>query len=89
MKFYATAKNTEGKSQLINFENMGENAPKYLFQAEQLAKDICKKEGFVFQAVHSVMGSQKQGSPLTKFFKERKRHRQMHTSSLRISLYLY
>lgn len=73
-KFYATATTKEGNSQLINFESMGENAPKHLYQAEQAAQLFCKQNGLIYQGTHTAKGTLKQPSTLTKFKEHRSRH---------------
>ncbi|GAB6989554.1 hypothetical protein [Paenibacillus pini] len=73
MKFYAIATNKSGKNQMISFDDMGEKAPRYLYQAERDAKLICKKEGLNFQSAHVVQGTQKGNSTLTKFYKLRRK----------------
>ncbi|OME55546.1 hypothetical protein BSK59_13805 [Paenibacillus odorifer] len=70
-KFYAFAINNDGKTEVINFEDMGTKVPKYLAQAEQIAKEYATKNGLVFKSAHVENNTLKGGKTLTKFKKLR------------------
>ncbi|MNW58617.1 hypothetical protein D3C74_364940 [compost metagenome] len=70
-KFYAIANTKSGESKLISFEDMGKNAPKWLYQAEKIAKQYSEKNGLIFQGAYVSQGTQKQPQTITKFKKLR------------------
>jgi hypothetical protein len=66
-KFYATASDKDGKSYVIKVNSS------FRTTAVKEAKAECKKKSLKYEGLYLVKQSEKSGSTLTKYYKERKK----------------